>query len=71
MKSFIRNRTSLRRIIFMNKDLKFTDSEETIKPGERVIIEFNFPQNLNFVGRADKVLEKIIKENDGMIKRAD
>ncbi|MEX3458643.1 MULTISPECIES: hypothetical protein [Staphylococcus] len=55
----------------MNKDLKFTDSEETIKPGERVVIEFDFPQNLNFVGRADKVLEKIIKENDGMIKKAD
>ncbi|MCE5005700.1 hypothetical protein [Staphylococcus chromogenes] len=55
----------------MNKDLKFTDSEETIKSGERVVIEFDFPQNLNFVGRADKVLEKIIKENDGMIKKAD
>lgn len=28
----------------MNKDLKFTDSEETIKPGERVVIEFDFPK---------------------------
>lgn len=55
----------------MNKDLKFTDSEETIKPGERVIIEFDFPQNLKFVGRADKVLEKIINENYGIIKKAD
>lgn len=55
----------------MNKDLKFTDSEETIKPGERVIIEFDFPKNLNYVGRADKVLEKIINENDGIIKKAD
>lgn len=52
----------------MNKDLKFTDTEETIKPGERVIVEFDFPKNLNFVGRADKVLEKIIKENNGIIK---
>ncbi|MGV2929417.1 hypothetical protein RW115_12520 [Macrococcus capreoli] len=55
----------------MNSDMKFTDSEETIKPGERVIIEFDFPENLSFVGRADKVLEKIIKENDGMIKKSD
>lgn len=28
----------------MNKDLKFTDSEETIKPGERVLSSLIFPK---------------------------
>ncbi|GGB03112.1 hypothetical protein GCM10007190_08910 [Macrococcus hajekii] len=51
------------------KEFNYSDSNETVKAGDRITIELDFPEKLAFVGRADKVLEKLIKENNGTIKK--
>ena len=49
---------------------KFYDkhSGEEIKPGDKVRIVFEFPEKLIF-GRSDKVLEDILKNNNGSIEK--
>ncbi|QYA32533.1 hypothetical protein [Macrococcus psychrotolerans] len=51
------------------KEIRYTDTGERIKPGDKVIIEFVYPEKLNYVGRTDKVLKQIIEENNGTIKK--
>lgn len=49
---------------------KFYDKHtgEEIKPGDKVRIEFEFPEKL-VVGRTDKILENILKYNNGSIEK--
>lgn len=50
---------------------KFYDTKtgKEITPGERVIIEIDFPKNLKDVGRLDKFLETLLEQENGFIEK--
>lgn len=50
---------------------KFYDTKtgEEITPGERVIIEIDFPENLKDVGRLDKFLKTLLEQEKGSIQK--
>jgi|GEM_PF-1295357 hypothetical protein len=43
-------------------------TNEEIKPGDRVTLAFDFPKDLSYIGRADKVLENLLNKNNGEIR---
>lgn len=43
-------------------------TNEEIKPGDRVTLTFDFPKDLSYIGRADKVLENLLNKNNGEIR---
>lgn len=46
-----------------------TNTGEEITPGERVMIEIDFPKNLKDVGRLDKFLESLLEQEKGSIQK--
>ncbi|MFL2099069.1 hypothetical protein ACEN4B_11790 [Marinilactibacillus psychrotolerans] len=50
---------------------KFYDTKtgKEITPGERVMIEIDFPKNLKDVGRLDKFLETLLEQENGFIEK--